>query len=224
MRKIPNSYRVEEKLPDGQPVRVRAIRPDDRDRLHEEFLKLSKSTVRDRFFGTKMDLTPRELTFYTQVDFISHVALVAEVAADGAWCPVGVGRFVRDRERPDHSEFAITITDEFQGRGIGKLLLQHLIRCARKLGVRYLDASVLPQNVRMSGLLHRSGLPLQSSLKDGILTYSLTLEPGWTRRARDAIMARLRRARGGESGANPPPNTSHPVGRQRSAPDRNRAT
>ena len=208
MSKILSSYQSFEKLSPGQAIRVRAIRPDDRDRLHEEFRKLSKTTVRDRFFSLKMDLTPDELTFYTEVDFVMHVALVAEVDAEGEWHPVGVGRFVRDREHPDHSEFAITITDEFQGRGIGRILLRHLIRCARKLGVRYLEASVLPQNARMSKLLRRSGLPLQSSMKDGVLTYAMTLEPSWIRRVRDAIMARLRRAPVGESGADPLRNQS----------------
>jgi GNAT superfamily N-acetyltransferase len=209
MRKIPVTYQSLEKLPDGQALRVRAIRPGDRERLHEEFRKLSKSTVRDRFFSIKVDLTPAELTYYTEVDFAGHVALVAEIDSDGEWRPVGVGRFVRDREQPDHSEFAITIIDDFQGRGIGKILLRHLIRCARKLGVRHLDASVLPQNARMSHLLHGSGLPLRSSMNDGVLTYSLTLAPGWIHRVRDAIMSLLRRAPGGESGANLPPNTSH---------------
>lgn len=224
MRKIPSTYQASEKLPRGQAMRVRAIRPDDRERLHEEFRKLSKATVRDRFFSIKMDLTPEELTFYTEVDFVMHVALVAEVDAGGEWRPAGVGRFVRDREQPDHSEFAITISDEFQGRGIGRILLHHLIRCARKLGVRYLEASVLPQNTRMSNLLHHSGLPLQSSMRDGVLTYALTLESSWTRRARDAIMARLRRAPVGENGRGLPPNTSRPDRRQHGDPDRNRAT
>jgi GNAT superfamily N-acetyltransferase len=212
MRKISADYKVQEKLPGGQALRVRAIRPGDRDRLHEEVLKLSKSTVRDRFFSIKMDLTPQELTYYTEVDFTRHVALIAEIDENGAWRPVGVGRFVRDSERVDHSEFAITIADDFQNRGIGRVLLKHLIRCARKLGVRHLDASVLPQNSRMSSLLHRSGLPLRSSMSDGILTYSLTLEPGWMRRVLDAITSLLRRVPAGESGADLPPNTSHRAG------------
>ncbi len=223
MSKISTSYQVLEKLPRGQLVRVRAIRPGDRYRLREEFLKLSKATVRDRFFSIKTDLTDEELTYYTEVDFVMHVALVAEIDAGGEWRPVGVGRFVRDRDCPDHSEFAITITDEFQGQGIGRVLFHHLMRCARKLGVRYLEATVLPQNVRMSNLLHRSGLPLQSSMRDGVLTYALTLEPGWTRRARDAIMTRLRRAPIGESGAGRPRNTSRRDSRQHRDPDRSRA-
>ena len=203
MRRITSSYHARELLSDGQMLHVRAIRPDDRGRLREEFLKLSKATVRDRFFSLKMDLTPGELTYYTEVDFSTHVALVAEIDDHGERRPVGVGRFVRDGEDSDHCEAAITIVDAYQGRGIGRLLLRHLIRCARKLGIRYLDATVLAENTRMSRLLHGTGLPLQSSMRDGVISFSLSLQPGWTRRLYDLIMARVLRLRGGSSGTIP---------------------
>ena len=59
------SYHHSATLPDGQVIELRAIRPGDRDKLREEFLKLSKASVRDRFFSIKLDLTPSELTYFT---------------------------------------------------------------------------------------------------------------------------------------------------------------
>ena len=47
------SYQASDILPGGQTLHVRAIRPQDRDTLHAEFLKLSKASVRDRFFSIK---------------------------------------------------------------------------------------------------------------------------------------------------------------------------
>ena len=73
------SYYHSETLPNGQIIELRAIRTGDRDKLREEFLKLSKATVRDRFFSIKLDLTPSELTYFTEVDFDHHLALVAEL-------------------------------------------------------------------------------------------------------------------------------------------------
>ncbi len=175
MRRITSSYHVREFLPNGRALRIRAIRPSDRKALHDAFHLLSKATIRDRFFSIKLDLTPQELTFFTEVDRSCHVALVAELEEGQQRRPVGVGRFVRSPEQPEVCEFAITIIDAFQGQGIGKALLKRLIDCARQLGIRQLDASVLPQNARMSQLLHRSGLPLVSSLEHGVLTYSLSL-------------------------------------------------
>ncbi len=175
MRRISSSYRARDTLADGRVVHFRAIRPSDRNKLHQAFHNLSASSVRDRFFNVKLDLTPRELTYFTEVDFSMHVALVAELECESEMQPVGVGRFVRNREQPDHSEFAITISDDMQGQGIGKLLLKQLVQCARKLGVHHLAASVLPQNTRMTKLLHHTGLPVESHIEDGILTYSLSI-------------------------------------------------
>jgi L-amino acid N-acyltransferase YncA len=104
-----------------------------------------------------------------------HVALVAEVECGSEFQAVGVGRFVRNRQQPDHGELAITVSDEMQGQGIGKLLLKQLIGCARQLGVHHLDASVLPQNERVTKLLLHTGLAFDSRIEDGILTYSLSI-------------------------------------------------
>ncbi len=175
MHRISSSYHARETLPDGRIVHIRAIRPDDREKLQEEFHKLSAASVRERFFNVKQDLTPKELTYFTEVDFSMHVALVAELECESRLHPVGVGRFVRNQENPDHSEFAITVSDKMHGQGIGKLLLRQLIHCARELGVQHLDASVLPQNARMTNLLHHTGLPLESKIEDGILTYTLAI-------------------------------------------------
>ncbi len=175
MPKTPATFHLRERLPDGRILHLRPIRPSDRDKLREEFLKLSQESVRERFFSAKLDLTPKELTYFTEVDFNRHVALVAELETDIGLRPAGVGRFVRKQDQPDHCESAITVADALHGLGIGKILLRCLIQCARDLGLRYFDASVLPHNRIMSGLLHKTGLPVSSKMEDGILTYSLTL-------------------------------------------------
>ena len=68
MKVDPKAYSAIETLPGGECLRLRAIRPDDREALHTEFLKLSKATVRDRFFSIKLDLTPTELSYLTEVE------------------------------------------------------------------------------------------------------------------------------------------------------------
>ena len=175
MPRINAAYEATATLPNGQLLHLRAIRPDDREKLREGFFKLSKTSVRDRFFSVKLDLTPEELSYFTEVDFLQHVAVVAELQNGSERSPVGVGRFVASKDRPDHSEMAITVIDEMQGKGIGEILLTHLIDGARDLGVRHLDATVLAQNIRMSKLLRKTGLPLETRLEDGLKTLSLSL-------------------------------------------------
>lgn len=162
-------------LRDGSRLHLRAIRPNDRDRLREEFLKLSSATVRDRFFSVKFDLTPAELSYFTEVDFEQHVALVAELECGDQRRPVAVGRLVRDSVLPDHSEIAITVTDEMQGKGIGSVLLDCLTDCARRLGVHHMDASVLAENTRMMSMIRKAGLPYSSQLQHGVQIISVTL-------------------------------------------------
>jgi GNAT superfamily N-acetyltransferase len=170
-----SSYHTTATLPDGRLLHLRAIRPSDRDRLREEFLKLSKATVRDRFFNIKLDLTPAELSFFTEVDFDQHVAVVAELESGALRQPVAVGRLVRESDQPDHSEIAITVADDMQGKGIGSILLKCLIECARDLGIHYMDASVLAENTRMMRMIRKSGLPFTSQLQDGVQTISVSL-------------------------------------------------
>jgi len=169
------SYHNRETLPDGQLLHLRAIRPGDRERLCEEFLKLSKASVRDRFFSVKLELTSKELTYFTEVDFNHHVALVAEIESGETLEPAAVGRLVRKSEQPDRAEIAITVTDAMQGKGIGKIMLHNLIDCARQLGVRHMDASVMAGNTRMMRLIRKSGLSFTSQLQDGVQTISIAL-------------------------------------------------
>lgn len=170
------SFSIQDLLPDGRTVYLRAIHPSDRKSLREElFLKLSIESLRNRFFGLKLDLTPTELSYFTNVDFSHHVALVAEVDCDSHRRLVGVGRFVRGNRNSDHAEIAITVIDEFQGMGIGSLLLQQLIDCARRLGVVQLEGSMFAQNTRMAKLLRKTRLPCRASHESGMVSMSLDL-------------------------------------------------
>ena len=170
------SVSTQDRLPDGRIVYLRAIQPDDRKSLREElFLKLSPESLRNRFFGLKLDLTPRELNYFTDVDFSRHVAFVAEVECGSHRRLVGVGRFVRSNEKSDHAEIAITVIDEFQGMGIGSMLMRQLIDCARELGVVQLEGSMFAKNARMVKLLRKTRLPYRSIHESGMVSMSLDL-------------------------------------------------
>ena len=164
------------RLEDGRAFYLRAIDRSDRDRLREElFLKLGVQSLRNRFFAIKQDLTPTELRYFCEVDFVRHVAIVAEVECEGYRRLVGVARFLREREADTNAEFAITVTDPFQGIGIGKQLFSHLITSARELGIERLDGSLLAQNSRMTALIQKTRLPAVSSRESGIVSVSIHL-------------------------------------------------
>ncbi len=163
-----HDYAAAEVLRDGEQLHIRAIRPDDKRGLIELFGRLSPETVYYRFHGVKKSLSPQELVYLTELDFHRQAALLAILARDGSDQIVGVGRYACTPGGPDErAEVALTIEDAHQGRGIGSLLLKHLMRVAHAEGVREFDAFVLSENTRMLQLFERTGLVVRRSAGAG---------------------------------------------------------
>jgi nucleotide-binding universal stress UspA family protein/GNAT superfamily N-acetyltransferase len=140
-------------LRDGADVEVRAVEPDDRAALAEGFERLSPESRYRRFFGPMPRLSARDLDYLTRVDHHDHEALVAVDAVTGDG--VGVARYVRTG--PDVAEPAIVVADDWQGRGVGGLLLDALAERATEEGVRRFEAPVLATNHEAIALLERLG-------------------------------------------------------------------
>jgi len=85
----PARYRFEETLKDGTPVVLRAIRPDDRERIRSAFRKLERESIYTRFFGPKSELSDGELTHFTVVDFDRDVALVVTIRSNDEEIVIG---------------------------------------------------------------------------------------------------------------------------------------
>lgn len=199
-------YRAAGALRDGTPIIIRAIQPDDDEALREGFRLLSDQTIYQRFFQSKRDLAEHELRYLTQLDFVDHVGLAAVISNPAGEFIIGVGRFVRlgsgragvrgvERDRtPAHAEVAFVVGDEFQGQGVGSQLLAHLVAIARELGIRYLEAEVLPENRPMMAVFRGSGLPITEAVHEGVLHVELRLDGGEEERVGSGARARVRPA------------------------------
>src|SRR6516165_312529 len=117
-------------------IEIRALRADDRRDLLNAVERTSAQSLYRRFFGAKRDFSEKEIEFFTNVDFINHVALIATVEEGSAVAIVGGGRYVVVRPRP--AEIAFAVVDEYQGQGIGSALLRHLITLAHCAGLKEL--------------------------------------------------------------------------------------
>lgn len=173
-------YSVAESLRGGAAVTVRAIRPDDRQRLGEAFGKLEPGSVYTRFFSHRGQPSDEELRAAVEVDFESVVALVVTVP-DGAGgeAIIGAGRYLLHGQpgAGRGAEVAFTVEEDYQGQGIGGLLLRHLALIARRQGVAEFTAEVLPTNRGMLAVFRRSGLPVRSEPGDGVVHVALSLAP-----------------------------------------------
>ena len=131
-------------LNDGQRVHLRLMRPSDKRLLLDGFERLSPSSRYARFMSAKSRLTERELQYLTEVDGVDHFAMGALrrrfVSSDEG---VGSARFVRLAEQPDTAEAAVTVLDDFQGQGLGSILLQRLIEAAWEREVRWFRNELL---------------------------------------------------------------------------------
>ena len=107
-------------LADGTRLRLRPLVSEDRDGFAALFARLSPESRYRRFLTPKRELTPRELSDFTDIDHIRHEAIVAIDERDGAM--VGVGRYVHVADRLKVADLAAEVTDEWQGMGIGTAL------------------------------------------------------------------------------------------------------
>jgi len=163
-----------EKLRNGRAVEIRALKPDDRDDLVAAVGRSSAQSVYRRFFGARRHFSEKEIAFFVNIDFKSHVALVAALQEDGKHEIVGGGRYVVTT--PGRAEVAFTVVDQYQGQGVGGVLLRHLAIIAREAGLQELIAEVLPDNTPMLKVFRSSGLPMNTTRKADLVEVILKLQ------------------------------------------------
>jgi RimJ/RimL family protein N-acetyltransferase len=145
-------------LRDGSEVLIRPVEAADAPLLADGFARLSARSRQMRFLTVKRELSPAELRYFTEIDHHDHEALGAVDRAHGRG--VGVARYVRSAEDAHAAELAVTVVDEWQGRGLGAELVAQLSERARKAGIRRFTALVAADNAAMTGLARSAGADL----------------------------------------------------------------
>lgn len=140
-------------LRDGSRIDLRPVTGDDKALLVDGFHKLSPRARYLRFFAPANRLSLSQVAYLAEVDQSDHVAWGV---LDGD-APVAIARWVRFVDAPAAADVAVTVIDDYQGRGIGRLLLQVLAVSARARGVGTLHFDVLAENDAMNGLLASLG-------------------------------------------------------------------
>jgi acyl-CoA synthetase (NDP forming)/RimJ/RimL family protein N-acetyltransferase len=167
----PAAWEADVLLRDGHPVHLRPITPTDGDALRQFHSSLSNRTVYFRFFSAKPALTDADVKYFTHVDHVQRVALIALDAGT----IVGVGRF--DALGDGSAEVAFVIRDDVQGLGLGSVLLEHLVAAARELGIQRFVAEVLPENSRMLATFREAGFEITQRREEDVLAVSFDIEP-----------------------------------------------
>jgi RimJ/RimL family protein N-acetyltransferase len=163
-------------LADGTRVTLRPLRHEDRADVAHALATLSEKTAMRRFFRAHVDPSEEVLTYLTDVDQVDHVAIVATTPSPDLKQEhlIGVARFVRSKDDPSRAEAAITVLDEHQRRGIGRVLLDALVAAATDAGVTRFRADVLKENDAMMSILAQVGATKVAEA-DGCATFDVEL-------------------------------------------------
>lgn len=176
-------------LRDGREVVIGRLTPADAPLLADAFERLSAESRRLRFLGPKPALSPSELRYLTEVDGHHHEALAALDPATHRG--VAIARFVRDPHDAERAEVAITVADDWQSQGLGKIMLSRLADRAREEDVRRFIALVSTDNHSMRALLNRVDSDATvHPVGNGVAEWEVTLAPrGLGRQLEQALRA-----------------------------------
>ena len=161
-------------LRDGSKVLIRQVRSTDAPQLADGFARLSPRSRQLRFLTRKRELSGAELRYLTEVDHHDHEALVALNRADGRG--VGIARYIRHADDPHAAEIAVTIVDDWHGRGLGTELVTRLSGRARCEGIHRFTALVAEDNTAVARMLRNTSASLVGR-SPGTVEYEITLPP-----------------------------------------------
>ena len=160
----------------GKPLLLRPIKPEDGPQHVEFFNALDPEDVRYRIFTRMRELQPSQLARLTQVDYDREMAFIAtRQRDDGSSETLGVARAIAD---PDNvtAEFAVIVRSDIKGQGLGKLLMDKLIRYCRARGTQELVGEALPHNRRVLNLTSHLGFVVNAIPDSGTMQMRLRLQ------------------------------------------------
>lgn len=181
-------------LKDGSRVLIRPGLPTDRELLAREFERLSPESRYRRFFTPMNVMSKSLLDYLTSMDYVDHfawAALSADPGPDGELKGLGVSRYIRLKD-PTAAEMAVTVVDDWQGKGLGRILLDALVLEALENGITRFEGDVLVENRAMQEMLRRTGATFRPE-GGGVLRFSIDL-PARDEALRDSPFADLLRA------------------------------
>jgi RimJ/RimL family protein N-acetyltransferase len=152
-------FKAEFQLKDGPYLRVGSVLPESRHKISNGLKDMSSASIRNRFLGSKKEFSEKELKYLTILDGWNHYGIGVEECG-GKCRGVAVIRLVRSHQFKGEAEVAITIIDDFQGKGLGSILMNLIILAAHERDIHRLSFSFLPQNEAIQKLIRKVGTPL----------------------------------------------------------------
>ncbi|WP_416140635.1 GNAT family N-acetyltransferase [Halomonas sp. HK25] len=177
-------------LKNGWEVEVRPIRAEDAPLITNFHHQLSEESIRFRYFHNKSDLTQRDLSMLSHINYDRQMAFIAEhLRDDGSKEMLGVARVWND---PDNirTEFSVIIRDDLTGLGIGSLLMNKLIDYCRSVGTLEMIGKIMVDNHPMRSLMKHLGFKQRYNMEEQVVDAVLRLnepESEWQRHRLESL-------------------------------------
>ena len=163
IRPYPKEFEKTIFMKTGERVLLRPIRPEDEQLYHAFFPLVTAEDLRMRFFGFQKDFSHGFIARLTQLDYARAIAFVAIQEATGIM--LGVVRLHASADY-DRGEFAVLVRSDLKGRGLGWMLMQHMIDYARAEGIGTVEGQVLFGNTVMLAMCKQLGFTVASDRSD----------------------------------------------------------
>ncbi|MBT8092490.1 MAG: bifunctional acetate--CoA ligase family protein/GNAT family N-acetyltransferase [Gammaproteobacteria bacterium] len=155
-------------LNDGTDIVIRPIRPEDAE-IEAQFVRgLSSEAKYFRFMNSLQELSQEMLVRFTQIDYYNEMALIAVTSTDAGEEQIGVARYTTNLDKTS-CEFALVVSDKWQGRGIAHQLMQNLMEVARDRDLATMEGQVLSNNSRMLELVASLGFRIENDPDDAAI-------------------------------------------------------
>ena len=157
---------------DGRRTLIRPLRPDDLEIERAFVAGLSAASLYSRMLSAGVTVSDESLHRLVEVDQRTNIAIAVTLPLhDGAETLLGVGRYALTADGRT-ADFAITVRDDWQRKGLGTLLAEELMACAKAAGVHVLVGDVLRGNDAMMALLRKLGFSMLASADDPALAHA----------------------------------------------------
>jgi len=163
---------LEEQLTvDGETITIRPAKLVDERRIQEHYYHMDKDDVFLRFFHEKTSFERWEVETKSQIDYIKDLTLIGIVGEPGFGKVIAVAEYLLLMES-NMAEVAFTISRDFQGKGLGKILLHKIAEAARENGISGLVAYTAAHNQAMIRLFKSMPYKVKTTFDGEALTLS----------------------------------------------------
>ena len=174
IRPYPHHLEEQVELKDGQHCLFRPILPEDEPQLRAFIAQVTKEDLYYRYFSEINEFTHEDLANMTQIDYDREMAIVAVRQRNGEDEIIGVTRAISDADNID-AEFSVLVRSDLKGLGMGRRLLEKMIRYTRDHGLQQLNGITMPHNTGMITLARKLNFRVDIQLDDGIVSLNLPL-------------------------------------------------